>query len=1588
MPLAKPNSMTLSESLETARRDLLDLGLRNPLLNYRTMRAKGVEVVDEIPPEIFRLLVREEKSLTFLPTDNADEEQNGNVPDVHLAQPTGDRRPRGRPLDLRLRTAHPSTQLQGRLLATYHAARTSVEEQGVNTLYLAMGMLCWREEGHSDKVLRAPLILIPVELGRSSARERFHLKFTGEDLGGNVSLAEKLKQDFGIKTLPELPDPDDLDVDEYLGKVARTVVSRPGWAVDKHAVALGFFSFAKLLMYRDLDPKTWPTPSAILEHGVLRSLLGEEGFGAGVSNYTEDRLLDDQLRNRDFVQVVDSDSSQTLATLDSLDGHTMVIQGPPGTGKSQTIVNLIAGALAGGKRILFVAEKMAALDVVKRRLDRVGLGAACLELHSNRTNKKSIIEELRSTALGRRHESLRPSCEISLLSDNRERLNEYCKAVNEPIGKSGESPCVTYGNLLGAQTALKGVELPNVQLGSAELWTADVIARRKQIVAQMQDRVLRTGIPIQHPFWGSDLRVVLPTDSDRFRGECLKAESACSSYEDAANSLANLVVAEAPSTGRDVDQLLETTKHIIRAPAMQGVNLDPAVWAECESQIRLTLVAGLRYRDLHGRFDAVVRAEAWNADVAAIRIDIASLGPRWWRVFSGRWRRAMKALAQFCLTAPPVGVASQLAMLDAIAQASVCAQDVNRLPASVASLFGDSWNGVDSDWDLLEAQFNWVIAACTGVSDGTLAAWCVDPKRVNAFTNNAISEVRRLDSARLSYQSALRGWREALDVDEGRYQEGPLSAQPFGVLRRRWLLQAERIHDLHSLVAFNRIFDECANDGLGSIAHVAACWEHAATKLSALYERARSISLLERAFLERKALAGFDGVRHSNAVSEFRRLDLLQLELNRALLADKHAQALPAGGGAGEVGILWREFEKRARFLTIRNLVARAGHAIQSIKPVFMMSPLSIANYLPPGALSFDLIIFDEASQVRPVDALGAIVRGQQTVVVGDSRQLPPTSFFDSLVGSQDDGPDEDESATSDIESVLGLFCSRGAHQRMLRWHYRSRHESLIVVSNHLFYDDRLVVFPSPDRSGQEIGLVYRHLEGAFYERSRTRTNPVEAKEVAAAVMTHARAQLHRPRELWETLGVAAFSMTQMDAILNQLEILRRQDPSCEDFFSYPPYEPFFVKNLENLQGDERDVILISIGYGPTAEGYLAMSFGPLNRNGGERRLNVLISRARRRCEVFTALTADDIDLSRTNSGGVSALKTFLSYAQSGQIEVPKQTGREPDSEFEEQVRRQLAALGYEVHAQVGSAGFFLDLAVVDTANPGRYLLGIECDGARYHSALSARDRDRLRQAVLEGLGWSIYRIWSTDWFRNPDQELRKLLQAIETAATTAPPSPRPPETYSKTGPPSAPPTSSAEQPHTEIPRVASYQCAVIDVRLNGVEMHQMGNSTLAKLLAQVVDVESPVHWMEAARRVVSGAGIQRLGSRIQQAFAHAVRHGADRRLFVQRGDFLWASGRDSPAVRDRSPLPTASRKFDLVAPEEIQQAIVIVVQTSYGIAQADLPAAVCRLFGFARVTTEMAASIEPHCEALLRCGSLIRQGVNLVLGQEGVRGS
>ena len=574
------------------------------------------------------------------------------------------------------------------------------------------------------------------------------------------------------------------------------------------------------------------------------------------------------------------------------------------------------------------------------------------------------------------------------------------------------------------------------------------------------------------------------------------------------------------------------------------------------------------------------------------------------------------------------------------------------------------------------------------------------------------------------------------------------------------------VNEIESFYRYNSLAKQCRKLGLNDLANLADTWPDAKDRLTSEFERSWCNLIMNQAMQERPILREFDRQSHEDMVDSFRTLDRSLIEHNRLRVVASHWKSVPRNSAIGEVGFIRLQMSRQRGHRSIRMAMREAPSAIQAIKPVFMMSPLSVAMYLPPEGPIFDVAIFDEASQIKPEDALGSVIRASQIIVVGDTKQMPPTSFFDRITGSDEFDEDEsDDIEAHDIaeqESILAFASFRipegSPCRRDLRWHYRSRHESLITTSNRLFYRDRLVIFPHPSNSDGEMGLILRHLPDTVYGRGGARKNEREAKEVAKTALDHV---LKFPNQ---SLGIVAFSKAQQEAIEDELDLLRKHEPSLREFDEQHGLDRLFVKNLESVQGDERDVIYISIGYGRDRNGFLGMNFGPLSAQGGERRLNVLITRARLRIVVFSNFKAEDMRMGESRSEGVKALHTFLAFAESGHLDVIPTTLKLEPSYFEELVFEQLRNKGYEIDKQVGSEGFYIDLAVRHPEFPGRYAIGIECDGAMYHSARSARDRDRLRQQVLEDRGWRIHRIWSTDWWRHSKRELERCCNAIDNA--------------------------------------------------------------------------------------------------------------------------------------------------------------------------------------------------------------------------------
>lgn len=1352
----------LFNKLERGRTELLDLSTRNRLIHTpRSAKIKSIEVVDELTAEVFRLLVADGKTLAFAagrraPGEIVPEDQTSDEIST-LAQPDDDpvdeRGIAQRHSDTRLQTRLTSEGLQKRLLTMHLDAKTLQEEQGVNILFLALGMLKWFEDKNSDKERFAPLILVPVALDRGNVSEKFKLRWLGEDPSPNLSLSALVKRQFGFE-LPQFVEGDEaFDPTKYLERVGQAVSGQSRWEVLSNDIVLGFFSFAKFLMYRDLGPENWPDGRSLAEHPIIAGLLGE-GFPASETLIGEDESVDLHITPEQMVHIVDADSSQTLAIHEVRKSRNLVIQGPPGTGKSQTIANAIASAVVDGKKILFVAEKMAALEVVKRRLDAAGVGDMCLELHSNKANKRAVLEDLRRTwELGRPQGSV-DGATIRQLTQHRDALNTHASRLHRSHNPSSLTPYQVIGHLVRLRHA--GYRPSDAHLRSPETWTRHDREDREFQLRELAARIEAIGLPSRHPWRGVGLASVLPMELERFVSRIAALQSRLSAYINDLNWIVSALGAEDSDTFAKADHLASIGAKVAVAPDLESVAMTAPCWSAKSDEIMELVTAGETYTSVRSELSSVVVDIAWDTDIKAARQSIATHGQSWLRWMNGDYKRASNLLRSLLSAESPKGLQQRIKLLDQLAAGQKAAAELLHGDSLGREAFGSLWRGSRSDWGKLRSAVEWV-RGCGNREFASeirrIASTVKDHRAIGACVDRLVSSHGKLTMD-------LSGLFSDLKLDLGTaFQEADMSGLALSdvILRlEEWIGRAE---DLSKWTAYTAKEAEARAAGLGDFVDRLKSGEFGVQSVISVFEMAYYEVLLAAVIKDDVELAHFDGDGQNSRVEEFRKLDRKRIDLARHEVAAAHHQRMPrVEGGAGPLGILKGEIARKRGHMPIRQLMKRAGPAIQALKPVLMMSPLSVAQFLEPGVLEFDLLMVDEASQIQPVDALGAIARCKQVVVVGDDRQLPPTRFFDKVIAGDDGDDDEGVANVGDVESILGLCVSKGLPQRMLRWHYRSRHQSLIAVSNSQFYENKLFIVPSPYTQQAGMGLKFHHLPHATFDSGNTATNVEEAKAVAQAIIQHAKVHPNL------SLGVATFSTKQRGAVWDELERLRRLNPDTETYFTSHPSEPFFIKNLENVQGDERDVIFISVGYGRNPQGYMAMRFGPLSSEGGERRLNVLISRAKRRCEVFSSITDEDIDIERGKGKGVVAFKLFLHFARTGKLGIGQKTDREHDSVFEEQVAKALRDVGYDVHGQVGLAGFFIDLAIADYDKPGRFVLGIECDGAPYHSSRSARDRDRLRQAVLEDHGWIIHRIWSTDWFHRPQEQLKKTIEAIEAA--------------------------------------------------------------------------------------------------------------------------------------------------------------------------------------------------------------------------------
>lgn len=1566
----------VSMLIEDARKKLVDTGTRNRLVHVnRSGRGRFLNIVNERADDVFRILYAERRKMRFHASEAApvDEEENGDsvhFDEVDLLGFDGvDEVDESRFTDRLLDTNLGTDALQKRLLQLARDARTAEEEQGINILFLAIGFLAWFEDEKSEVPREAPLILVPVELVRNERTSTYDIRAREEDIVTNLPLQSRLRDDFGL-TLPEIDDGDEWIPSGYFDAVRDSLTAKPRWRLDDNGIQLGFFSFAKQLMQRDLEQAQWPE-GGLAADATIRGLM-HSGFEPESSPFPDGKRLDNLLPPQDIVQVIDADAPQTKVIEEVRRGKNLVVQGPPGTGKSQTITNVIAAATHDGKTVLFMAEKMAALDVVLGRLRNCGLGDLCLELHSRHANKREVLQEIGRT-LQSRQEEMPTEIDATELRVKRDELNRIADLLHTAIEHRDYTPFEAMADVVGFIASDR--RPPDLSRdGLAEL----TVEQRRQIerdIASLAELLAATGPRSHHPFAGCRELDLQPVALQRLDNALTKAINAledasstsrafaCGRSREERESSTDEWLPRAESVA-DLRQSARFLDLVGQRPERAAQLIDAVFGKESAHDVAESLETGRQWAQAKHDAESRFRDHVWEIPAAPLLLDLERGAAPGLSSFlarlGGAYRRASKTLAGLAVGELPKSGADRVELARQLADVQRRRRELADEEGFLAQHLGAAWRGERTDFEGLRDAAAWLAE----VEATDIAGSTSDLKRVESSFPRPVETGRAMEQTATSAFSGARAVVELLGLDLTAVGLGDhIDQAPLPALHDRFAAMAANRERYNEWRRIQQLVGQLTRSGLGELVAMLDDGRLAAADAVDEFAYAAAEARWELATESIPDLASLADLDRHQLVAAFDALESKHIENVQDLIRSRHLAQLPLGA-AGEMAVIRGEIARKRRHMPIRRLMDKAGGMVQRIKPVFLMSPISIAQFLPPRALRFDVLVVDEASQVRPEDALGAIARCGQIVIVGDQKQLPPTSFFDRLgadepVDEEDDAGDGVASAT-EMESILTLCDARGISPRMLEWHYRSRDPSLIRVSNEEFYDSRLILPPSPLELDDSYGLSFERVPGVYSTKGsgagRPGTNRIEAEHVVQALAVHARE--------WPgmSLGVVTFSKAQADMVTELLELERRRDEVLNDFLREGHAEDAFVKNIENVQGDERDVIFISVGYGPTEAGgrLRNMRFGPVNAEGGERRLNVLFTRARARCRVFASFDPGDMDLNRARGIGPRVLKRFLDFAKTGEAVEHRPTGGGADSPFEEDVADVIRSLGYLADHQVGSAGFRIDVGVRHPDAPGKYLLAVECDGAAYHRALSARERDRHRQAVLEGLGWTFHRIWSTDWFHRRPQEGQRLAQALaEARAAVERTRVRGAnEDGRRVEPEESAPNTETDLGALSLPAITAplvYRQANISVN-TPLEPHEVPPSRLAGIVQEIVVVEGPIHVDLVARRVAESFGKGRTGTRIAEAtrtaLREAERQGGD--LLVRRGFWLTREQSEQIPIRDRSAAGSGADKAAMLPPMEIVAAAELIERESGRVEQTDLIREVSRLLGFKRAGTDL----------------------------------
>ena len=1328
-------------------RKLLDFSLRNNLINCKTGRRVIPFVSFDI--DLLEDNLQEGKDYTVLPYPKKQiDPVEGSIYDSHLQAADLKEMVSEEVIgNHRLVSYLSETELATALKFIYRASRNSLEENGANTLFLAIGMLKWFENDKSVLARYAPVLLMPVDIVRRSGTN-YVIRTREEDTIINTTLIELLKQQFKINlgVLDPLPTDDHgVDVKRILATVREGVKNMHRWNVMEETL-LGLFSFNKFVMWNDIHNNA----EKLKDNEVVKSLMEGRVTLTDLDNVVDARHVDKNSQPSDYCIPIDVDSSQLEAVIESGRGKNFILYGPPGTGKSQTITNMIANALYQNKRVLFVAEKMAALEVVQKRLTKIGLDPFCLELHSNKVTKTHFLTQMQK-ALDVVHikdpEEYKETSEK--LYEHRQQLITYIENLHRKQS-SGFSlyDCISR-HLVISEEEMKGAlpQVDEINKQKLDQWVEEI--ERLATVFKI------TGHPAENALNGMEPKTFREEDVARLRSLLIDYKN---DYDQLTTTLLHLPIA-VEANDRDILMADAMGKMMEQTPVMTPDLLNIAANRQRYEALMKALEMGKERDSVKAGLLTSCQEDALNADTKTLAAKHTEITGKWFLPKFFAKRSFMKQVRQFCAGAKFDEVPE---LLKNIAKYQKLRQNVKEQSDQFSALFGADGKSDAERWQIIEPSLK---------GSSQLLQMLMDYAQRH---DKSVMEVRDALMERiggswdlfkqnhaLSFNSVTTQLKRLLSLEEEMVPltdfDLPLQNYHTEIATHvdTWMAHLGEIKDWCLWIERKQALED---EGLKSVPDHILQHHADAQSTSRSFQKAVYHLLTMDIVDKDPSLAKFNGLIFEELVDKYKQLtysfqDLSKKELYCRLAARIPSQTLAAVTNS-EMGVLKRNINNGGRGTSIRKIIDQIPTLLPKLCPCMLMSPISVAQYIDMSGEKFDLVIFDEASQMPTSEAIGAIARGKALICVGDPKQMPPTSFFTTQ------SVDEDEVEIDDMDSILDDCITLSMPGHYLSWHYRSKHESLIAFSNLQYYDSKLHTFPSVDDQQSKVRLV--QIEGE-YDKGHTRSNPAEARAIVDEVIR----RLKDPELSQRSIGIVSFSKVQQNLIEDILIDELAKHPQLEQK-AYQCEEPIFIKNLENVQGDERDVILFSVGYGPDKHGKVSMNFGPLNNEGGERRLNVAVSRARYEMIVFATLRAEQIDLKRSSAKGVEGLKGFIEFAGKGRLNLTQSmvaANNLQDTAENDLVRiiaEELRAHGYEVMTHVGRSQFKIDLAVLNPQKKDEYMLGILCDGRNYYDTKTTRDREIVQPGVLAGLGWNVMRVWAVDWYGNHQQVIDRLLKRLD----------------------------------------------------------------------------------------------------------------------------------------------------------------------------------------------------------------------------------